>query len=123
MDRAKRGLPHLRVVRVTLRRTTQPFSIERTRVGCLIGRATFSEANPGNTSLSLYIYEYNHQESRSRPRAWSRRTGARLHIAMHARPVGVAQRVPWATSSGRILPGRLEPGVRRPDGTLQRNAG
>jgi hypothetical protein len=30
------GLPHLRIIRVTLRRTARPFPIDRAQVGCLV---------------------------------------------------------------------------------------
>jgi len=62
MDRTKRGLPYLRVVRVALRRTARPFSIKRTQVGCLIKTHDISplKTGPGTPHTYIHAYEYDH---------------------------------------------------------------
>jgi hypothetical protein len=101
MDRTKRRLPYLRVVRVALRRTTRPFSIKRTQVGRLIKTHNINPLKPGPGTPHIYIqtYEYDHYESpgqlKGPPlRAQSRHGGSRLHPATHTRPIGIAERVP-----------------------------
>src|SRR6266498_254120 len=43
-----------------------------------------------------------------------------LHPAHYPRPDREPQRVPGPAGGARLLPGGLEPGLRRPDGALQR---
>jgi len=55
-----------------------------------------------------------------RPTAEHRNTGTRFHPARNARPDRVAHGFSRTPGGAGVLSGRLEPGVRRPDGALQR---
>src|SRR6188474_289782 len=79
-------------------------------------------ASGGGLVLSVTVTGVFH-EPESRRALAGRRHGPRFHAPELARATGLPREFPGAAGGAGLLPGRLESGVRRPAGPLQRAAG
>src|SRR5437867_3943641 len=77
------------------------------------GRGATDGSGPDGNPLKE-TREYGHNPDR-----WDRRAG--LQAAGHARSVALTERPERKARDPRLLSGGLEPGLRRPDGALQRD--